>query len=173
MDATQLPEAWRPVVGHEGAYEVSDLGRVRSLDRTITHTNGARTRLKGKLLKPYLSEDNYYRTSLSSHTAVRVHTLVLEAFVGPRPPGMVACHNDGNGGNNHVSNLRWDTYGANNHDLVRHGTHWQVVKTHCPKGHLYNERNTFQRPEGGRRCRKCQREANRRSKAKKKARAAL
>lgn len=50
------------------------------------------------------------------------HLLVLEAFVGPRPPGLEACHNDGNAFNNHPSNLRWDTPAANKADMVRHGT---------------------------------------------------
>jgi hypothetical protein len=51
-----------------------------------------------------------------------VHRLVLVAFVGPRPPGLVCCHNDGNPLNNRVENLRWDTYEANEADKLRHGT---------------------------------------------------
>ena len=42
-----------------------------------------------------------------------IHHLVLEAFVGPRPPGLICCHWDGNPANNHVANLRWDTYKSN------------------------------------------------------------
>lgn len=52
-----------------------------------------------------------------------VHHLVLEAFVGPRPDGMQACHNDGNACNNTPQNLRWDTIASNRRDAVRHGTH--------------------------------------------------
>lgn len=51
-----------------------------------------------------------------------VHQLVLEAFVGPRPQGMFACHDDGNPANNRLENLRWDTPAANSADKVRHGT---------------------------------------------------
>ncbi len=51
-----------------------------------------------------------------------IHHLVLEAFVGPRPAGMVACHNDGNPQNNALSNLRWDTWISNLADMERHGT---------------------------------------------------
>jgi len=51
-----------------------------------------------------------------------VHRLVLEAFVGPCPPGMEGCHNDGNPLNNTPSNLRWDTHAANHADTRRHGT---------------------------------------------------
>lgn len=51
-----------------------------------------------------------------------VHRLVLAAFVGPCPPGMQGCHNDGNPANNNLPNLRWDTPKANQHDRKRHGT---------------------------------------------------
>jgi hypothetical protein len=50
-----------------------------------------------------------------------VHQLVLEAFVGPRPKGYHACHNDGNPHNNRVDNLRWDTVWANMKDRTDQG----------------------------------------------------
>lgn len=50
-----------------------------------------------------------------------VHRLVLEAFVGPCPPGMLCCHNDGDSANNRLGNLRWDTPAANAADTLRHG----------------------------------------------------
>lgn len=51
-----------------------------------------------------------------------VARLVLMAFVGPCPPGMESCHEDGNPGNNALSNLRWDTHANNRADMERHGT---------------------------------------------------
>lgn len=51
-----------------------------------------------------------------------VHVLVLTAFVGPRPSGFDACHNDGNPSNNAIENLRWDTRRQNQMDRVLHGT---------------------------------------------------
>lgn len=57
---------------------------------------------------------------------VTVHKLVLQAFVGPRPEGMEACHRDGDRTNNSLSNLRWDTRRANTDDRTAHGT--------CPHG---------------------------------------
>jgi hypothetical protein len=51
----------------------------------------------------------------------RVHRLILEAFVGPCPEGMEACHEDGDPSNNRPSNLRWDTKLANKADMIRHG----------------------------------------------------
>lgn len=50
-----------------------------------------------------------------------VHRLVLEAFVGPCPEGMEACHDDGDPANNRLGNLRWDTPTANGQDRCRHG----------------------------------------------------
>lgn len=50
-----------------------------------------------------------------------IHRLVLLAFVGPCPEGMECCHNDGNGKNNRLDNLRWDTSKANAADRKRHG----------------------------------------------------
>jgi len=51
-----------------------------------------------------------------------IHKLILEAFVGPCPDGLVCCHEDGNPANNALSNLRWDTHKANAADSIRHGT---------------------------------------------------
>jgi hypothetical protein len=53
---------------------------------------------------------------------VRVHRFVLEAFVGPRPPGMQGCHNNGNSLDNRLANLRWGTHADNVADRMRHGT---------------------------------------------------
>lgn len=52
-----------------------------------------------------------------------VHTLVMEAFVGPCPDGQEVCHDDGNGHNNRLGNLRYDTRPSNHADKRRHGTH--------------------------------------------------
>lgn len=53
---------------------------------------------------------------------VVVHRLVLHAFVGPRPDGLVAAHNDGDKENNHANNLRWCTQKENIEDKTKHGT---------------------------------------------------
>lgn len=121
------PESWRPVVGYEGLYEVSDLGRVWSLGRTDSTGKTRRPRmLRG-------STDNagyqvFGLTALSlpgqpgKQRFLRVHTLVLTAFVGPCPPGLECCHDNGDPGDNRLANLRWDTSLANAADIKRHGT---------------------------------------------------
>jgi HNH endonuclease len=54
---------------------------------------------------------------------IKVHRLVLMTFVGPCPPGLMGCHNDGNAANNRLSNLRWDTHNSNIQDAVKHGAY--------------------------------------------------
>lgn len=146
------PERWIPVRRYEGFYEVSDRGRVRSLQ----HRWGPRK--TPLVLKVQRHPSGHLIVGLSDRTAKRtekVHHLVLEAFTGQCPPGMEGCHGDGNPENNVAGNLRWDTRAANLRDAVRHGTHWMTAKTHCPKGHPYDEENTYMRPRGGRDCKTC------------------
>src|SRR5699024_6464865 len=84
-----------------------------------------------------------------------VHRLVLEAFVGPCPDGMEACHWDDDKTNNHVSNLRWATQSDNMHDRVRNGRHQLASLPHCKRGHEFNEANTYISTSGYRSCRAC------------------
>jgi hypothetical protein len=153
-------ETWRPVAGYEGAYEVSDHGRVRSVRRWVEYRGGKR-RAGGLVLKPVLT--NRFHLSVNLYqggraTSRTVHSLVLEAFVGARPDGLHGCHNDGDPNNNHVGNLRWDTPSGNILDSVRHGTHNEARKTHCVNGHEYTAENT-RWARGGRKrvCRACHR----------------
>lgn len=156
-----LQETWLPVVGREGLYEVSDHGRVRSVERVVQF--GAQTRtVKSTVLKPGKTTKGALFVMLSNGKAYnrRVHQLVLEAFVGPCPPGMEGCHWDDNKENNTLTNLRWDTHSANGLDAVRNGNHTNAAKTHCPRGHEYTSENT-KRNGNGRWCRECHRADNR------------
>lgn len=120
---SSVHEEWRPVVGHERTHEVSDQGRVRSLARTIVRRVGRPFHKPEKILKGNVSKALGYQTVRLNDTLLYVHCLVLEAFVGPRPDGMEACHDpDPCRTNNCVSNLRWDTPQANQRDRSRHGT---------------------------------------------------
>ena len=125
-------------MGWEGLYEVSSLGRVRSVDRV----DSAGATRKGRVLRSgdQLTGHQVVHLSRASQVTTRtVHRLVLEAFVGPRPEGMEACHWDGNPRNNRRDNLRWGTRSSNRQDAVRHGTHFAPGRyvTHCPRGHEY------------------------------------
>ena len=155
-----IEERWLPVVGYEGYYEVSDLGNVRSLPRTIRISDGFR-RLRGRVLRPGINPKTGRRVVVlrgggprQTHT---IYPLVLEAFVGPRPPGMEACHNNGDHTDDRLINLRWGTSSANTYDSVRHGTHNNARKTHCKRGHLLAEPNLVLSvlAEGRRSCLAC------------------
>jgi hypothetical protein len=146
-----MQETWLPIAGHDG-YEVSDLGRVRSVDRTILRKRRGGpmpARYKGRILVASPSS-GYPAVMLSGSKPRRayVHHLVLEAFVGPRPAGHEAAHADGDKLNSTLANLRWATPKENNADKVRHGTVMLGArnpmgrKTHCKRGHSFDESNT-------------------------------
>jgi hypothetical protein len=89
--------------------------------------------VKGRVGVQYVEGENWIRIKSGNSDGYRLHSLydsertkrtylVLRAFVGPCPPGMECCHNDGNRANNHLSNLRWDTPKENQADSRRHGT---------------------------------------------------
>lgn len=164
-------ERWLPIPGCEGSYEVSDHGRVRSLDRVVIDKNGRSIRLRGQILKliPHV-RDQYPQVGLPPAArghkgGTSVHILVLEAFVGPRPsPDMDACHANDIRTDNRVSNLRWDTKTANAQDAVRNKRLVQQQRTHCPQRHEYTPENTYIKPsEGRRRCKRCLGDAQRRA----------
>lgn len=116
MTGSFLPDVeteirWRRVPGFPD-YDVSDQGQVRRFP-------------SGRLLKPWPDTHGYRKVTLRrgghSHAA-KVSWLVLSAFIGPRPEGHDACHNDGVRTNDTLANLRWDTRAANLADRQAHGT---------------------------------------------------
>ena len=120
-------ENWQAIPGYPG-YEVSDLGRIRSMDREIICSNGVRKHYKGRTLKPVTDGTGYQNVvlcSADSQKVTRIHRLVLSVFVGAPAEGEEACHNNGNKTDNRLSNLRWDTRSGNFSDKYRHGTHNQ------------------------------------------------
>lgn len=111
-------ETWQQIPGYEGLYEASDQGRVRSVDRRVTFKDGRSRLFKSKILRPGKMGRNrdYLFVSLCKDGVQRtwpLHQLIMLAFVGPRPDKMDTCHNNGNGLDNRLSNLRYDTHAAN------------------------------------------------------------
>lgn len=87
-------------------YEVSTYGRVRNV-------------LTGKVLVGRVRPDGYTQFFLGRGFCRLLHILVLETFVGPRPPGMLGLHGDDDKGHNHLSNLSWGTKSKNSEDFAR------------------------------------------------------
>ncbi|MDM4221800.1 NUMOD4 motif-containing HNH endonuclease [Klebsiella pasteurii] len=111
-------EIWKPVVGYEGRYEVSNLGNVRSLSnyrKGLFHNNIAH----------FIQNKGYHYVSIrdadGKSKRLAVHRIVLEAFVGPRPDGKQIAHWNGDPSDNRVENLRWATSKENIADRSRHG----------------------------------------------------
>lgn len=145
-----VSEGWRQIAGYEGLYDVSNLGRVRSWSRFK----------QGDVLRPIPNRQGYLSVALQAAGQAKyrkIHQLVLEEFVGPRPDRHVGRHLDGNHVNNVLANLAWGTYSENMADCLRHGTHHEARKTHCPAGHEYSPENTIGRSNGKRDCLACQR----------------
>ena len=118
-------EIWKAVKGYENYYEVSNLGNVRSVDRSVRTTikyNDTRV-LKSRALKLHLKHNGYYMVDLSKEGEIHsksVHRLVAEAFI-PNPNNLkVVNHIDGVKTNNNVENLEWVTYQEN---------HWHARNT--------------------------------------------
>ena len=102
-----MGEIWKPIKGYEGLYEISNLGRARSLKRATTN---------GKPLKLYHNKINgyvYITTSKDGvRKSVRAHKAVMVAFTGEHP-GMQINHIDGDKTNNRLDNLEWCTGSEN------------------------------------------------------------
>lgn len=112
-------ERWKPVVGFEYFYEVSDAGRVRR-------------RINREIMVPSFDGKGYPRVTLSRpghrHKAL-IGVLVLEAFVGPRPEGMEMRHFPLRDSTcNYLENLSWATRSVNQRDRAIHGTTTKQVQ---------------------------------------------
>jgi hypothetical protein len=117
-------ERWRSVIGYEGLYEVSDLGRVRSLDHVVIRRNGYPQTIRGRIKKTPLvaGYPSLVLHDRGTRSTLYVHHLVVGAFIGPRPPGKEVAHWDGDETNVTLSNLRYATPIENDADKIRHGT---------------------------------------------------
>lgn len=111
-------EEWRPVVGYEGLYEVSSIGRIkriqiygRPIQRFLSSNKGKRGYIPINLCKNGKSKKEL------------IHRIVLTAFRGPPLPTHESCHSNGIASDNRIENLRWDTHVSNCADRKTHGTH--------------------------------------------------
>lgn len=142
-------EIWKPIPSYEGKYEVSNLGRVKSLARHRTICNRwGETRnylYPEKMLRQADRGNGYLFVGLCSNSNVKyfsIHRLVLIAFQGEKK-GMFACHNNGKKHDNCLENLRWDTPQNNTLDMHKHGTMISGEK-HCRSNAKLNEADVLE-----------------------------
>lgn len=129
-----MDEIWRDIPGYEGRYQVSNLGRVKSLGHVISRRNlltggMSRVMVPDVIVKPQPQPSGHLDVKIGHKPArhFRVHRLVALAFLGPCPSGMEVCHNDSDPANNRVDNLRYDTRSGNRLDMVRQGNEGRQI----------------------------------------------
>lgn len=123
-------EIWKPVAGFEGYYEVSCLGRIKSLARLIARTSrlgNVHHRVQAERILALGPHTSGYRCAHlykeGDRRATLLHIVVAEAFLGPKPsPDMEVRHLDGDKDNCAAANLAWGTHQENVDDQVGHGT---------------------------------------------------
>ena len=162
QDASTDAETWKPVVGWEGLYEVSNLGNVRSLDRVVASSYGATRTVKGKILTQSNDRDGYLWVNLKDgarRTRKSVHSLVMGAFVGERPKGMDIAHKNDDPFDNRLANLRYCTRSENMMDMVKNGGHFRMQQDRCANGHKFVDANLInsKKKSGHRGCKACER----------------
>lgn len=110
-------EVWKDIKGYEGLYQVSDYGRIKSVERTIKVVDNTRhpyvKRVISRILKPVKDSTGYSVVSLGKHNKKAIHRLVAEAFI-PNPENKPHVnHIDGKKTNNVLTNLEWATVSEN------------------------------------------------------------
>lgn len=116
-------ETWKDISGYEGFYQVSNLGRIKSLERYV-QKNGFKTKKKSKIKSCYVTNMGYLRVELSKNKNNRkflVHRLVAETFIPNNNTELQVNHIDGNKQNNNINNLEWITPTENNLHAIRLG----------------------------------------------------
>ena len=136
-----MKEIWKDIEGYEGLYQVSNIGRVRSLDRCVER-NGGISFIKGRILKPARCgrQCNYWFVGLSKNGKVKqhyIHRLVAQAFI-PNPENLPEVnHKDERPENNCVDNLEWCTALYN---LTYNDRHIKAGKKERGKKSLYRKK---------------------------------
>ena len=142
-------EIWKPVVSYEAFYEVSSLGRVRSVSRTITHKDGVKRTFKQREMAQTVNERGYLSVGLNKdnvQSTFMVHNIVATAFIENPMNKPIVNHKDLDKKNNCAENLEWVTNAEN----IQHAHDNGAVTIHRGEdNHMhgrYNELNHYSKP---------------------------
>ncbi|HCC04014.1 MAG TPA: hypothetical protein DEP51_04060 [Clostridiales bacterium] len=132
-------ETWKEIKNYEGFYEVSSLGRVRSLTRYVKQKNNSKKKIAGKILKPIPNKNGYLMVTLSKDCKGKryfVHRLVADAFILNKNNKKEVNHIDENPKNNKVNNLEWVTHLENSNYGTRGKRISKNLKEWCKKNRV-------------------------------------
>jgi NUMOD4 motif/HNH endonuclease len=136
MALRHAPEVFVDIPGYEGYYQVSNYGNVRSLDRVITQQNGKKQLVKGRALKPHLTNKGYFKVHLSlkgKRKSRSIHRLVALAFL-PNPLNKPQVnHINGCKTDNNLCNLEWNTQSEQQIHAYQNGLQSRGEKHHYAK----------------------------------------
>lgn len=120
-------EIWLPVVGYEGLYEISNLGRLMCLEKTVPHSHSGTKTYPRKIKATVDNGHGYKQTQLSNngkHITVKIHRLVAEAFLGVNDLDV-----------NHKNHIKDDNRAANlEYVTIRQNEHHKVIDRKYPMG---------------------------------------
>lgn len=120
----KIQVVWKPVLGYEDYYEISNEGEVRSLNRTVITTNRNSYLRKGKVMSKIQDKFGYLSVGLTLNSKtklIKIHRLVALAFISNPENKLTVNHKDGNKLNNNVDNLEWSTYSENSKHAFDNG----------------------------------------------------
>lgn len=138
-----IGEEWRDVVGYEGKYKVSNLGRIKSLPRTVIyHKNGKQSKRKGRIISASLDTDGYLQFLLCDGFSVKqkkVHRIVATAFIKNPKNKPVINHKNCIKTDNSVENLEWCTIQENVKHAYDNGLISHLGGTQYKRGALHKK----------------------------------
>lgn len=117
-------EVWKDILGYEGCYQISNIGNIKSLKRTVLYSKVGLKNIKERILKKRIQNSGYLIVDLRLLNKVKtftIHRIVAEYFVPNLNNKPCVNHIDGNKLNNNYYNLEWNTYSENNNHAINTG----------------------------------------------------